>query len=376
MESRSEHSQPEQQAWNTTYFTPQPQGGSAHTEAATQDAGLGSTASTNVALCLSVREQLQSLLENDGSVRPEAATALYGHLAVCSDCAREFEAMQRVVHMLEALPMAALPADYSRLVMHRIQTGYNPEMKPATVPVEGLCDRVRERLQPLLDDDLAIGSQMASLLHGHIAHCPQCTAEFYGMRRLVNLLETMPSATLPIDYSPQIMRRIHAGEFHDAAIREPTTPGPTFAASSLVFEGAATHETRAAVRPLPAATLSVARPEHTRQSVLQRMLLSVGLFGLFVYLLASEWGRQMLGVTVDAAHIWLSQIGELLQQVPLLSALIVGLTAALASINAAISQSFAALGGAATLTLAAEISLGLAACFLIGARRKTMLPNG
>ena len=143
-------------------------------------------------VCLQVREQLQALLENDGSIRSETATALYVHMAVCSECAREFEAMQRVVHMLEAMPLADLPTDYSRLVMSRIQAGYAPVAQAGTVQNVGLCDRVRDKLQPLLENDPGVPPELATQLYGHLSVCTKCSTEFSTMRSMVNLLETMP----------------------------------------------------------------------------------------------------------------------------------------------------------------------------------------
>ena len=118
MESRSEHSPPEQQTWNPTYQRHEPT-----VRQVQSDGALTPNATTNSAVCAHVREQLNALLENDGSVRPETAAALYGHLAVCAACTHEFQAMQRVVHLLEALPLAELPTDYSRLVMHKNPDG-------------------------------------------------------------------------------------------------------------------------------------------------------------------------------------------------------------------------------------------------------------
>jgi hypothetical protein len=370
MENRSEHSPPEQQTWNKKYFTPQAPGRPAQTEVVSQDAVIVPDATANTALCARVREQLQSLLENDGSVRPETAAALYGHVAVCADCARELDAMQRVIHMLEAMPLADLPADYSRLIMRRIQTGQAPPSEISTVQAAGLCDRVREKLQPLLDNDLSVRPEMASALYGHLAVCAECAAEFSTMRRMVNLLETMPSQDLPIDYSAQIMRRIQSGSVVITPAKEQAAPGPTFAASSLVSEGVATHEKRAVTQ-----TLSRSMTGETRLTALQRLLVSVGLSGLFVYLLASGWGRQMLGVNVETARMWLTQVGDHLGRVPVLGALIVSLSAALASVNDAISHTFATLGGMAAQTLAIELSLGIAAVMLVSARRRHSIPG-
>jgi hypothetical protein len=76
---------------------------------------------------------LPDLLENDGSVRPEMATAIYAHLAVCPDCAHEFDQMQRVIARVEALPPAEMPMDYSGLIMQRIQAQAEATQKDRTV---------------------------------------------------------------------------------------------------------------------------------------------------------------------------------------------------------------------------------------------------
>ncbi len=368
MESRSEHSPPEKQTWNATYFTPQPPGTSVQTEAA-----LASNQATISAVCAQVREQLNSLLENDGSVRPETATALYGHIAYCPDCAREFQEMQRVVNMLEGMPLAELPTDYSRLVMRRIQTGNAPPAQASTVQNVGLCDRVRDKLQPLLDKDAGIGPELTAALYGHIAICKECASEFSAMRSMVNLLETMPAAELPIDYSAQIMRRIQTGGLAVPTTYEQMAAGPSFAASSIVSGGVATHETHIAQRRLSSETQSLTHPVETRASLLQRLIASVALSGMFVYLLASDWGRQMLGVNVEAARLWLTQIGRHLEQAPLFGGLVVSLSVALAGVNDALGHAFSALGGVAAQTLALEVSLGLAAYMMVNARRRATM---
>ena len=369
MESRSEHSPPEQQTWNATYITPQPPGRAAQTEAA-----ISQSAAMKSEVCLQVREQLQALLENDGSVRSETATALYVHMAVCSECAREFEAMQRVVHMLEAMPLADLPADYSHLVMRKIQTGSAPVAQAGTVQNVALCDRVRDKLQPLMENDPGVSPELATQLYGHLSVCTECAAEFSTMRSMVNLLETLPPAELPIDYSMQIMRRIQTGEIAAPAAKAQAIVRPTFAASSVVSEGVATHEMRsAAAATLTSRTMSMAQSTETRQRFWQRLIGSVALTGMFVYLLASEWGRQMLGVNMETARVWLSQIGEHLEQVPVLGALIISLGAALAGVNEALGHTFFALGSVAAQTLALELSLGLAACMMLNARRRTSI---
>jgi hypothetical protein len=166
------------------------------------------------------------------------------------------------------------------------------------------------------------------------------------------------------------MRRIETGNVTIAPTKEQAVPGPTFAASSLVSGEVATNEKRT-VR----LTLSNTVMGETRLSQSQRLIVSVGLSGLFVYLLASDWGRQMLGVNLEAARAWITQVGEHLERAPILGALILSLSAALASVNEALSHTFATLGGMAAQTLAIEVSVGVATCLLIGARRRNTLPG-
>lgn len=71
-------------------------------------------------LCMDVRSLLQELQENDGSVRPEMVTAIYGHLSVCADCARYHAQLQALVDGLDSVPAADLPADFSASVMARL----------------------------------------------------------------------------------------------------------------------------------------------------------------------------------------------------------------------------------------------------------------
>jgi len=281
--------------------------------------------------------------------------------------------MNRVVHMLESLPMAELPADYSLLVMRRIQRGKFAQRDASTVQAVGLCDRVREKLQSLLDNDPSLRPEMTTALYGHLAVCPECSEEFSVMRNMVNLLETMPSIELPIDYSSQIMRRIQSGAVTISDSKGTAAPGPTFATSSLVSEGVATHEMRLSASSVSKSTLATGLRGETQTTGLNKILGSVALTGVFIYLLACDWGRNMLGVSLEAAKVWLTQIGDHLARVPVLGAIVVSLSAALASMNEAIGHTFSTVGSVAAQTLAIEVSLGLAAILMIDARRRTTM---
>jgi predicted anti-sigma-YlaC factor YlaD len=372
MESRSEHSPPEQQAWKTKYFSPpQPPARTTQPDVIAQDTQSHFGVTTpQTSLCARVREQLQDLLENEGDLKPETVSALYGHLAVCGDCTREYEMMQRVVDMLEGLPLAELPKDYSRLIMGRIQNSQaEPPQEISTARSVGLCVRVREKLQLLLENDPEIKPDMVTALYGHLAVCAECSGEFQTMRRLVNMMETLPTAELPMDYSAQIMQRIQAGAIPAALPVEVSASRPTLAASSLASGEAAVHSTRLQTGQQSITQTGMTTQLTTKAAFWQRLLLSVALSGLFVYLLASNWGRQMLGVNLETARIWLSQISDHLGPVPALGPLVGGIGAALLSLNEALSYTFAAVGSMAAQTLALEVALGVAACLLVSARR-------
>ncbi len=69
---------------------------------------------------MGVRSRLPDLLEDDGSVRPDEAVALHGHMAVCSSCKREFRQLQQVVASIERLPLLEPPLDFAATVHNDI----------------------------------------------------------------------------------------------------------------------------------------------------------------------------------------------------------------------------------------------------------------
>ena len=114
MENRFEHNPPEERTGWGKYASPPPVFGANQEETQYADP-------IQRNLCVRVREMLPHLLENDGTIRPEMATAVYGHLSLCSHCALEFNEMQRVVAMVEALAPPELTQDFAPLIMLRIQ---------------------------------------------------------------------------------------------------------------------------------------------------------------------------------------------------------------------------------------------------------------
>jgi hypothetical protein len=112
MENRMEHTPAEQ-----------PQGWGAYASPPGYPAQQGQQAATPAeqGWCLRVREMLPALLENDGEIQPDMSAALQAHLAVCPGCGREFQAMSRVISLVEALGSVEIPVDLSEQIMRRIR---------------------------------------------------------------------------------------------------------------------------------------------------------------------------------------------------------------------------------------------------------------
>jgi hypothetical protein len=125
MENRFEKQQEEKQDWGAYVKPPQTSSPSQESEASAQNSAplvqRYEPKEASLALCEQVRELLPALVESDGTIRPEMAATIFAHLTVCRDCAREFDELQRIVAVLNSLPMTPLPHDYSGLIMQRIE---------------------------------------------------------------------------------------------------------------------------------------------------------------------------------------------------------------------------------------------------------------
>jgi hypothetical protein len=121
MENRTEHT-PEEE----------PQGWGAYALPPSYSAEQGQSNSAQQGWCFRVREMLPDLLENDGAVQPDMSAALHAHLAVCPACGREFEALSRVIALVEALGPVEMPADLSEAIMQRIRLQQNPQAPEAS----------------------------------------------------------------------------------------------------------------------------------------------------------------------------------------------------------------------------------------------------
>ncbi len=126
MENRFEKQEEEKQDWGAYVKPPQTSRPSQESEASAQSSGeqlqrFEPRSETSSALCDIVREHLHALVENDGAIRPEQAAAMFAHLTICRDCAREFDELNRIVSVLNSMPLSPLPHDYSGLIMLRIE---------------------------------------------------------------------------------------------------------------------------------------------------------------------------------------------------------------------------------------------------------------
>ncbi len=150
MENRFEHNPPEERTDWGKYASPPPVFG--HREEPTS----AETLQRN--LCVRVQEMLPHLLENDGTIRPEMATAVYGHLSVCTSCSHEFDAMQKVVAMVEALAPPELTQDFAPLIMQRIQANM-------TALHEGVPTRPFSLASSTLAEEAATNAQRQATVH-------------------------------------------------------------------------------------------------------------------------------------------------------------------------------------------------------------------
>lgn len=248
-------------------------------------------------------------------------------------------------------------------------------------PQTSLCARVREKLQPLFEEDETIRPEMATAIYGHLAVCPGCSAEYEQIRymdqKLVALLEALPPMDLPMDYSRLIMQQIQADR---GAVSGAAGAFPTLAASSANFGEVATgaeSEVTISRRALSEQTQAKQTLGTTQQSALQtgarlwqRMIMAAIVSAIAFFCMATSWGRQMLGANLETMRVWIGQVGDMLNRVPLMGQLANNVFAALSGVSEALETSFRELGALAGRGLAIDVALFAAACFFLAAQRQ------
>ena len=296
MENRFDHNPPEEQGWGNYVKPP--------------GAYLSGSVPLETALCQRVREMLPHLLENDGDVRPEMARQVYGHLSVCSSCTGEFDEMQHVIQLMEKMPPAEMPQDFSQIIMQRILSpdGPIPQRPPLRVPLN------------LADPQSAVAA-----------------------------VRTQDTATRPTRAA------LGQPQFNDALT-------PVKVTSSL-----------SAPQRLTAQHVSKNVNVQTQGGILttfQRLTAASVLTAVMAFLMTTAWGRNALSSDVDALQVWMQQMGDALNRVPLFGRLTAYLFAAMTQMSDSVSETYRTLGATAAKGLTIDIALCACACFFLAVRRQ------
>jgi hypothetical protein len=258
-------------------------------------------------LCARVQEMLPYLLENDGDIRPEVASSIYAHLAVCLSCAKDFAEMQRIVAMVEAVAPPEMPLDFSAIIMQRIEIEFSPAR--SDVPIRPLRAASSD----------GSGEAAASKVTEPTAAAPQAVTETPVVRIVSNT--TMQTAVTGQNL---------------------TQTGLDLKQQSM--------------------TVSL--------GALWQRLTGIGLMIAVVsFFLLSDWGRQIVGVNTETASSLLGQAGDAMQGVPLIGA-IVGLVAtALANVAGTLQETYRTMGATTTLGLALDLGILTVGYYFLVARK-------
>jgi len=301
MENKFEHT-PEEQGWKAP-LPPRPAvpNGNAPGHALNDPTGQNNTVQNGFAqgqlrdnLCAWVCEKLSDLLDNDGSVRPEQAAGIYAHLAICRHCAQEFDEMQRVVALVENLPPADLPRDFSGLIMQRIE---NPHIA----------------------------------LSRH-SMTPQAVADTSAVVVVTN------------------------GQTQNRAQSRSTTASMQTAEQKTTV--------------LQAQQIQSVQTQQNQSELLRRMTAGGILSAVLAYFVSTAWGRQLLSGNVNAATAWFAQVADTLRGVPVLTWMVGLIFSALAQLNAMLSQTYHVMGAAAAAGFAIDVAVCVIAYSFLTARRR------
>lgn len=257
-------------------------------------------------------------------------------------------------------------------------------------PQSSLCVRVREMLPSLIENDGEIRPEMAQALYGHLAGCPGCAHEFDAQQRVVQLVESLGQAELPMDFSARIMRRIQSSPVPMAdAPRPKDAAAPPFMAVSIATlqdtaapagseqkaQEAKSQGVRMTTSVTPLKSLQAEEQDLITASAVvahpwERLTLAGALSAVLTVFLMTEWGRQMLGVNAESVLVWLDQIGEALKRVPLLGTLFAVMVSALSQVGHLLQDTYSALGGMAARGLALDLALCAGVYYLFALRRQ------
>lgn len=174
---------------------------------------------------------------------------------------------------------------------------------------EALCLEVRRYLPELLENDGSLRPDQAVALNVHLAVCTRCAQEFAQMQQVVMCLEELPVLDPPSDFSDQVLRRLQF------------LPPPVVAPEDTCDEF--THE---ATRQ-PQSYSQAPKETFSRYGLLVAALFS----GIFLFLIASTWGRLVLGANLEMGVQMLREFAASMRSVPLFGWLVANVLQSLAA---------------------------------------------
>lgn len=276
--------------------------------------------------------------------------------------------------------------------------------RPNHTPLEtALCQRVREMLPHLLENDGEIRPEMARQVYAHLSVCAGCAGEFDEMQQVIQLMEKMPPVDMPQDFSQIIMQRIAAPDGPVPSrppLRVPLNlADPQSQMAAVRTQDAVTRPTRAAlgqpqfndalttakVTPSISATqrkttqsmtqantvqTNTAQSRSTLFTTFQRLTAASVLTAIMAFLMTTKWGRNALSSDLNALQAWMQQMGDALNRVPFFGRLTAYLFAAMTQMNDSVSETYRTLGATAAKGLTIDIALCACACFFLAVRRQ------
>jgi len=317
MENRFDHNPPEEQGWGNYVTPPGAPGRNSYRPGHTP---------LETALCQRVREMLPHLLENDGEIRPEMARQVYAHLSVCAGCAGEFDEMERVILLMNKMPPAEMPQDFSQIIMQRILSpdGPIPQRPPLRVP-------------------LNLGDAQHAVV---------------------------PTPTT--DTTTRVTRAaLGQPQFNDALSTVKVTPSAT-AAQRATTPSVAQNVTRSMAQNVTQSgsqSVSV-QSQNSLLTTFQRLTAASVLTAIMAFLMTTQWGRNALSSDLEALQSWMQQMGDALNRVPLFGRMTSYMFAALTQMSDSVTETYRTLGATAAKGLTIDIALCACACFFLAVRRQ------
>lgn len=271
-------------------------------------------------LCAWVCEKLSDLLDNDGSVRPEQAAGIYAHLAICRACAHEFEEMQQVVSLVEHLPPAELPCDFSVLIMHRIEHPNAPALQ-RTLHVA---------------PNLSVSSAVVMTSPAHDRHKSASVPSQTAANTAANVVSGVSSGRIDGRLEQKSVVKTEQQVVQTETLHQ-------------------THKTE----------VQLSQAEKLGR-ITAGGILSSGLG----YLISSAWGRQMLNGIYSPVSAWFGQFAILFRDAPGLTWVLTLIFSALAELGGLLGHTYQTLAPAVATGITLDVLICVFAYSVLSARRR------